>query len=110
MITVDFDGHYYKARECLLKPRGPRPTGPPIMVGTKGHKMLRLTARYADIWNVNLDVDQQQPRWRATVAPCSRLPRVGGMRTHQRSQRTTSSRFFLPPFRPCRGWASSSRG
>ena len=53
MITVDFDGHYYKARECLLKPRGPRPTGPPIMVGTKGHKMLRLTARYADIWNVN---------------------------------------------------------
>ena len=22
------------------------------MVGTKGHKMLRLTARYADIWNV----------------------------------------------------------
>ena len=49
---VDFDGRYYKARECLLKPRGPRPMGPPIMVGTKGHKMLRLTARYADIWNV----------------------------------------------------------
>ena len=49
---VDFDGRYYKARECLLKPRGPRPIGPPIMVGTKGHKMLRLTARYADIWNV----------------------------------------------------------
>ena len=23
---VDFDGQYYKARECLLKPRGPRPT------------------------------------------------------------------------------------
>ena len=22
MIIVDFDGHYYKARECLLKPRG----------------------------------------------------------------------------------------
>ena len=49
---VDFDGEYYKARECVLRPRGPRPAGPPIMVGTKGHKMLRLTARYADIWNV----------------------------------------------------------
>ena len=49
---VDFDGKYYQARECLLKPRGPRPQGPPIMVGTKGHKMLRLTARHADIWNV----------------------------------------------------------
>ena len=49
---VDFDGQYYQARECVLKPRGPRPAGPPIMVGTKGPKMLRLTARYADIWNV----------------------------------------------------------
>ena len=50
--AVDFDGKYYQARECLLKPRGPRPEGPPIMVGTKGHKMLRLMARYADVWNV----------------------------------------------------------
>ena len=50
--AVDFDGQYYQARECVLRPRGPRPTGPPIMVGTKGDKMLRLTARYADIWNV----------------------------------------------------------
>ena len=49
---VDFDGTYYQARDCVLKPRGPRPEGPPIMVGTKGPKMLRLTAKYCDIWNV----------------------------------------------------------
>ena len=29
---------------------------------------------------------------------------------HHRSQRTTSSRCLLPPFRPRRGWTSSGRG
>jgi alkanesulfonate monooxygenase SsuD/methylene tetrahydromethanopterin reductase-like flavin-dependent oxidoreductase (luciferase family) len=50
--AVDFEGHFYSARECELRPRGPRPDGPPIMVGTRGHRMLRITALYADLWNV----------------------------------------------------------
>jgi probable F420-dependent oxidoreductase len=49
---IDFEGRYYSARECELRPRGPRPQGPPILLGTTGHRMLRLTARYADAWNV----------------------------------------------------------
>jgi alkanesulfonate monooxygenase SsuD/methylene tetrahydromethanopterin reductase-like flavin-dependent oxidoreductase (luciferase family) len=49
---VDLAGTYYQARDCELRPRGPRPAGPPIMVGTTGDRMLRLTARYADLWNV----------------------------------------------------------
>jgi alkanesulfonate monooxygenase SsuD/methylene tetrahydromethanopterin reductase-like flavin-dependent oxidoreductase (luciferase family) len=49
---VDFDGTFYHAHECALRPRGPRPQGPPILVGTKGERMLRLTARYADLWNI----------------------------------------------------------
>jgi alkanesulfonate monooxygenase SsuD/methylene tetrahydromethanopterin reductase-like flavin-dependent oxidoreductase (luciferase family) len=49
---VDFEGTYHTARECELRPRGPRPQGPPIMVGTRGgERMLRLAARYADAWN-----------------------------------------------------------
>jgi alkanesulfonate monooxygenase SsuD/methylene tetrahydromethanopterin reductase-like flavin-dependent oxidoreductase (luciferase family) len=48
---ADFAGKYYDVRECELRPRGPRPGGPPIMIGTKGERMLRLTARYADLWN-----------------------------------------------------------
>jgi alkanesulfonate monooxygenase SsuD/methylene tetrahydromethanopterin reductase-like flavin-dependent oxidoreductase (luciferase family) len=50
---VDFAGTYYQARECELHPRGPRPGGPPIMIGATRAKMLRLTARYADLWNVD---------------------------------------------------------
>jgi alkanesulfonate monooxygenase SsuD/methylene tetrahydromethanopterin reductase-like flavin-dependent oxidoreductase (luciferase family) len=46
-----FEGRFYQMRECELRPRGPRPQGPPILIGSTGHKMLRLAARYADIWN-----------------------------------------------------------
>lgn len=49
--SVDFEGEYYSARECELRPRGPRPGGPPILFGTTGEKMLRLAARYGDQWN-----------------------------------------------------------
>jgi alkanesulfonate monooxygenase SsuD/methylene tetrahydromethanopterin reductase-like flavin-dependent oxidoreductase (luciferase family) len=49
---INFKGTYYQARECELRPRGPRPYGPPILIGTKGSRMLSLTARYADAWNV----------------------------------------------------------
>ena len=48
---VDFEGTYYQARDCELRPRGPRPQGPPILVGGYGERMLRLTARHADAWN-----------------------------------------------------------
>jgi alkanesulfonate monooxygenase SsuD/methylene tetrahydromethanopterin reductase-like flavin-dependent oxidoreductase (luciferase family) len=49
--AVDFTGRYHRARECLLLPRGPRPGGPPIMIGTTGPRMLRLAAAHADAWN-----------------------------------------------------------
>jgi probable F420-dependent oxidoreductase len=52
--TIDFDGTYYQARACELRPRGPRAAGPPILIGTTRPRMLRLTARYADFWNVDL--------------------------------------------------------
>ena len=49
---VDFDGRYYQARDCEDAPRGPRPEGPLLMVGSEGGpRMLRLTAQYADLWN-----------------------------------------------------------
>jgi probable F420-dependent oxidoreductase len=48
---ISFDGAYYCARDCELRPRGPRPAGPPIMIGTTGDRMLRLAAVHADLWN-----------------------------------------------------------
>jgi probable F420-dependent oxidoreductase len=48
---VDFAGQYYQARNCDDVPRGPRSKGPPLMVGAEGPRMLKLAARYADLWN-----------------------------------------------------------
>ena len=48
---IDFDGTYYQARDCELLPRGPRPHGMPIMIGTRGPRMMRLTAQHAEMWN-----------------------------------------------------------
>jgi len=48
---VDFAGQYYQAKNCEIVPRGPRPEGPPLMVGGDRPRMLKLTAKYADLWN-----------------------------------------------------------
>lgn len=52
--AIDFQGQYYQARDCELRPRGPRPGGPPIMIGARPDRprALRLTAQYADYWNI----------------------------------------------------------
>jgi probable F420-dependent oxidoreductase len=48
---VDFRGTYHSASACALVPRGPRPDGVPILIGARGPQMLKLAARYADIWH-----------------------------------------------------------
>jgi probable F420-dependent oxidoreductase len=48
---VDYHGTYYAAAECEILPRGPRPSGPTLMLAGKGPRMLRLIARYADSYN-----------------------------------------------------------
>jgi alkanesulfonate monooxygenase SsuD/methylene tetrahydromethanopterin reductase-like flavin-dependent oxidoreductase (luciferase family) len=51
---IDFAGRHYAARGSKLRPPGARPQGPPVMIGTAAHgpRMLRLTATYADTWNI----------------------------------------------------------
>jgi alkanesulfonate monooxygenase SsuD/methylene tetrahydromethanopterin reductase-like flavin-dependent oxidoreductase (luciferase family) len=48
---VDFSGEYYHAANCEDVPRGPRPDGPPLLVGGIGPRLLKLSAQYADLWN-----------------------------------------------------------
>lgn len=65
---VDFEGTYYSARECELRPRGPRPGGPPIMIGALANRprILGLSAQYADVWNAWLAWRDNSP---AAVPP-----------------------------------------
>ena len=50
--AIDFDGRFYQARDCELLPRGPRPEGPPLMIGSKGPRMLAITLPHVQSWNV----------------------------------------------------------
>jgi alkanesulfonate monooxygenase SsuD/methylene tetrahydromethanopterin reductase-like flavin-dependent oxidoreductase (luciferase family) len=51
--ALDFAGSYYRVDGFELRPRGPRPAGPPILIGTLATRprMLRLVAQQADFWN-----------------------------------------------------------
>lgn len=69
--AVDYAGQFSQAKNAVNLPRGPRPAGPPIIVGTTGERMLRLTAQYADAWNTVWHTDVSQ-----TVEPLAKLDRA----------------------------------
>ena len=52
---IDFEGKFHFARECILKPRGPRPQGPPILMGTVQPRMMACMSKYGDLWNAYYD-------------------------------------------------------
>src|SRR4051794_2451037 len=74
---VDFHGRYSAAADCVLRPRGPSPSGPPLWIGAKGARMLRLIARHADayiaIWPIT--PAQVKERWEEMVAACEEVGR-----------------------------------
>ena len=60
---ADVQGAFYQANAAKNLPRGPRPHGAPILIGSTGDRMLRLLARYADAWNTggsNLEQAQEK--------------------------------------------------
>ena len=54
---VDFQGQYYQVSNCVLRPRGPSPAGPRILVAGRRPRMLQLIARDADAWNTAWHTD-----------------------------------------------------
>jgi len=74
---VDFSGRHYQAVDCVDSPRGPRSAGPPLMVGGEGPRMLRLTARYADLWNTGYmgQPDTMSEKFARIQAACREVDR-----------------------------------
>lgn len=48
---ANVQGRFYQANQARNLPRGPRPDGPPILIGSSGDRMLGILARYADAWD-----------------------------------------------------------
>ncbi len=76
---VDFAGSHYRTRNCQILPPGPRTAGPPLMIGASSPRMLRLTARSADIWNVDgctvpSSIDEPLARMKQACAAVGRDP------------------------------------
>ena len=74
---VTFHGTYYSVDDAELRPRGPRSGGPPIWIGAKGPRMLRLVGQYADAYNTvwHTDVSQSLPRFANMEAACREVGR-----------------------------------
>jgi probable F420-dependent oxidoreductase len=73
---VEVHGVYHQAHDCELRPRGPRRHGPPIMVGTLGPRMLRIAARYADMWTTAwVHPDELPDQVAAVDAACAAIGR-----------------------------------
>lgn len=48
--SVDEDGRFHRIHGRLVA-RGPRESGPPVVIGARGPRMMRLAATCADGWN-----------------------------------------------------------
>jgi alkanesulfonate monooxygenase SsuD/methylene tetrahydromethanopterin reductase-like flavin-dependent oxidoreductase (luciferase family) len=74
---IDFQGTYHRAPGVKLIPRGPRPAGPPLLIGTLNPRprMRRLVARYADVWNgwlgyTNASAEAAAEQWALIEQAC----------------------------------------
>jgi alkanesulfonate monooxygenase SsuD/methylene tetrahydromethanopterin reductase-like flavin-dependent oxidoreductase (luciferase family) len=74
---VDFQGQYYQVRNCVLRPRGPSPAGPPILIAARRPRMLQLVARYADAWNTAWHTDTAivKERYEPLAQACADIAR-----------------------------------
>jgi len=48
---VDHDSRFYRIEGGEIHPAGPRPGGPPVMVGSMGERVLAATLPWVDAWN-----------------------------------------------------------
>ncbi len=46
-----FHGEFFDLDGALLFPRSPRPDGPPLMLGSKGPRMLEIALPHVQMWN-----------------------------------------------------------
>jgi alkanesulfonate monooxygenase SsuD/methylene tetrahydromethanopterin reductase-like flavin-dependent oxidoreductase (luciferase family) len=54
---ASFEGRHYRIQEAVCEPKPLQRPGPPIWIGGRGRKvLLRLVAKYADVWNFNGDI------------------------------------------------------
>jgi probable F420-dependent oxidoreductase len=69
-----FDGRYFTITDAPCEPK-PVQARLPILVGTSGSRMMRITARHADEWNTWGDVDAAATKTTSFLAACEAVGR-----------------------------------
>ena len=95
--AIDFDGRFYQARDCELLPRGPRPHGPPLMIGSKGPADARHHDALRGLLERLVRRHGQQPgRGRSAARPRGRRRARAPAATRPRSSGRSRSRCGSP--------------
>lgn len=80
-----FDGKFVQTENAVNKPRGPRATGAPILIGSNGERLVHSVAKYADAWNSDWQQspDDYAPHFARLDAACDAIgrPRVSLIKT-----------------------------
>jgi len=59
--TMTLAGRHYRVTDAMCNPRPRQQPRPPIMIGGTGRRvLLRIVARYADMWNASADADEMR--------------------------------------------------
>jgi len=70
-----YDGRYYQLEEAPFEPKPVRPGGIPLVVGTSGERMLRIVARYADVWNMVGGPEEIAEKGKVLLEACAAVGR-----------------------------------
>jgi F420-dependent oxidoreductase-like protein len=71
----DYRGDYYFVTDAPFEPKPVQQPRIPVLVGASGPRMLRLTAKHADIWNTRGPVDVAAERNRLLDDKCREVGR-----------------------------------
>ncbi len=87
-----FKGSFYELKDAIAEPKPVQRPHPPIWIGSKGERMLRLTARHADVWHSNAGPFEESVALnKALDAACTKAGRDPGS-----IRRSISVRFTTP--------------
>ena len=70
-----YQGEHYQLEEAAFRPRPVQQPRPPLTIGAKKRKMLRITAEYADRWNSSGTVDELRERNEMLNEQCAEIGR-----------------------------------
>jgi F420-dependent oxidoreductase-like protein len=70
-----YQGEHYQLENAAFRPRPVQQPRPPLTIGAKKRKMLRITAEYADRWNSSGTVDELRERNEILDEQCAEIGR-----------------------------------